>query len=86
MLSSYPRVYLIVCLCVGVCCVCVCGGGGGGEGISIPESFSFWILWTDLLLTKVASECTRSLATMFPLQLGYFSPLQVGTHKFNNFQ
>ena len=41
---------------------------------------SLWILWTDLSLTKVGSECMRSLVKMFPLQLGCFSPLQVATH------
>ena len=36
----------------------MCGGGGV---VGVPESISFWILWTDLSLTKVTSECIRSL-------------------------
>ena len=61
-------------------CVCVAGGGGGGSvcmcggRVSIPEPFSCWILW-------LLNVCDH----LFVLQLGYFSPLQVGTHKSNNF-
>ena len=33
-------------------------------GVSVPESFSFWILWTDLSLTKVTSDYTRLVVTM----------------------
>ena len=36
--------------------VCVRGWSGGSEEISVPDSFSFWILWIDLSLTKVASN------------------------------
>ena len=41
--------------------MCVRGWSGGSEEISVPDSFSFWILWIDLSLTKVASECMDSL-------------------------
>ena len=59
---------------------CVCWEGEGVAG-----SFSFWILWTDRSL-KVAPECTRSFVAMCPLQLGYFSPLQVEpTYPISNF-
>ena len=64
--------------------LCVGGGVGrerererereGGRGVA--GSFSVWILWTDRSL-KVVSECTRSFVAMCPLQLGYFSLLQV---------
>ena len=53
-----------MCACARVCAcligvyVCMCLGGGG---VSVPESFSFLILWTDLSPTKVTSECMWSL-------------------------
>ena len=78
MLSSHPRVYLTVC-------VRERGRQSSGVLLSLSLSLSLLILWTDLPLTKVASECTRSLVTMCLLQLGYFSPHQVGTHISNDF-